>query len=118
MCKFWAAANQAPPVGATSLPAVPTLIVSGMDDLRTPVEDARALAASSPDVRLLEVPDRGHSVMDNSGCARRALAHFLADEPVSGCHVHPQHMPKPVKRVPSLQEQLDNLLKRLPKPAR
>jgi pimeloyl-ACP methyl ester carboxylesterase len=118
MCKFWIAANPSPPFGATMLPPVPTLIVSGMDDLRTPVEDARALAATSPDARLLEVPDRGHSVIDSSGCARRALAHFIADQPISECHPYPQHVPKPAAKVPSLQEQLDNLLKRLPKPAR
>jgi pimeloyl-ACP methyl ester carboxylesterase len=117
MCKFWVAANPDPPFPATTLPPVPTLIVSGMDDLRTPVEDAEALAATSPDARLLKVPDEGHSVIDSSGCARRALAHFLADEPISECHVYPQHLPKPAKQVPSLQQQLDNLLKHLPKPA-
>jgi pimeloyl-ACP methyl ester carboxylesterase len=117
MCKFWAAANQAPPVGATSLPAVPTLIVSGMDDLRTPVEDAEALAATSPAVRLLKVPDRGHSVIEDSGCARRALAQFKAGQPVSDFHDDAQHVPKPSRRVPSLQKQLDELLKRLPQPA-
>jgi pimeloyl-ACP methyl ester carboxylesterase len=118
MCKFWMAANPSPPFGATTLPPIPTLIVSGMDDLRTPVEDAAALAATSPQARLLKVPDRGHSVIGSSGCARRALGHFIADEPISECHVYAQHMPKPASEVPSLQEQLDNLLKRLPKPAR
>jgi hypothetical protein len=117
MCKFWVAANPDAPVPATTLPPVPTLIVSGLDDLRTPVEDAEALAATSPYARLLEVPDEGHSVIDSSGCARRALAHFLVDEPISDCHVYPQHLPKPATQVPSLQSQLDNLLKHLPKPA-
>ncbi|HEX6714131.1 MAG TPA: alpha/beta hydrolase, partial [Thermoleophilaceae bacterium] len=118
MCKFWVAANTEPPFGTTTLPEVPTLIVSGMDDLRTPVEDAEALAAASPTARLLKVPDRGHSVIDSSGCARRALAHFMADQPVSDCHVAQQHMPKPSRQVPSLQKQIEALLKRLPKPAR
>jgi pimeloyl-ACP methyl ester carboxylesterase len=117
MCKFWIAANQQPPSGPTPLPPVPTLIVSGMDDLRTPVEDAAALAAGSPMAQLLRVPDVGHSVIETSGCARRALGHFLKDEPISQCHVYPQHSPKPAKRVPSLQEQLENLLNRLPQPA-
>jgi pimeloyl-ACP methyl ester carboxylesterase len=118
MCKFWPAANQTPPSGATSLPAVPTLIVSGMDDVRTPVEDAEALAATSPTARLLRVPDVGHSVIESSGCARRALGHFMNDEPISECHAYPQHSPKPARRVPTLQEQIENLLQRLPKPAR
>lgn len=118
MCKFWMAENKEPPFGPTTLAPVPTLIVSGLDDLRTPTEDAEALAATSPTARLLEVPDRGHSVIGDSGCARRALAHFMVDQPVSNCHMSPQHTPKPARRVPSLQEQLENLLKRLPKPAR
>jgi pimeloyl-ACP methyl ester carboxylesterase len=118
MCKFWVEANTQPPFEPTSLPPVPTLIVSGMDDLRTPVEDAAALAATSSTARLLRVPDVGHSVIESSGCARRALGHFLEDQPISECHVYPQHSPRPATRVPSLQEQIDNLLKRLPKPAR
>jgi pimeloyl-ACP methyl ester carboxylesterase len=118
MCKFWVPANPSPPFGTTSLPPVPTLIVSGMDDLRTPIEDAQALASTSPYARLLKVPDRGHSVIDSSGCARRALVRFMVDQPIADCHLDPQHMPKPARRVPSLQEQLDNLLKHLPKPAR
>jgi TAP-like protein len=118
MCKFWRAANLTPPFGATTLAPVPTLIVSGMDDLRTPAEDAAALAATSPTARLLRVPDIGHSVIGSSGCGRRALGHFLRDEPISECHLNPQHVPKPAKRVPSLREQIEALLKRLPQPAR
>ena len=95
-----------------------TLVVSGMDDLRTPTEDAAALAATSPTARLLRVPDVGHSAIGSSGCARRALGHFMRDEPISDCHLNAQHVPKPSKRVPSLQQQLENLLKRLPTPAR
>jgi pimeloyl-ACP methyl ester carboxylesterase len=118
MCKFWRAANPTPPFGLTTLPPVPTLVVSGMDDLRTPAEDAAALAATSPTTRLLRVPDVGHSVIGSSGCARRALGHFLVHEPISDCHLSAQHVPKPAKRVPSLQEQVEALLKRLPQPAR
>jgi pimeloyl-ACP methyl ester carboxylesterase len=119
MCKFWVTANPTPPFGTTTLPpGLPTLIVSGMDDLRTPVEDAEALAATSASARLLRVPDIGHSVIDSSGCARRALAHFMVDEPVSDCHLNAQHHPKPSPKVPSLQQQIDNLLNQLPQPAR
>jgi pimeloyl-ACP methyl ester carboxylesterase len=119
MCKFWVAANQAPPYGTTTLPSgVPTLIVSGMDDLRTPVEDAEALAATSSSARLLRVPDVGHSVIDSSGCARRALAHFMVDQPISDCHLSAQHSPKPSRRVPSLQQQVEEILNQLPQPAR
>lgn len=118
MCKFWRAANATPPFGVTTLPPVPTLVVSGMDDLRTPTEDAAALAATSPTARLLRVPDVGHSVIGSSGCARRALGHFMRDEPISECHLNAQHVPTPAKRVPSLQEQIEALIKRLPEPVR
>src|SRR3954470_8334000 len=53
MCKFWMPANPELPLAPTQLPPVPTLIVAGSDDLRTPLEDATALAASSPTARLL-----------------------------------------------------------------
>jgi pimeloyl-ACP methyl ester carboxylesterase len=117
LCKFWVPENKTPPAASVQLPPVPTLIVSGMDDLRTPFEDAEALAASSPTARLLRVPDVGHSAIEDSGCARRALAHFMRDEPIADCHLNPQHVPKPARRVPSLQQQLEELLKQLPLPA-
>jgi hypothetical protein len=66
---------------------VPTLIITGREDLRTPVEDARRTAADYPNVRLLNVPDIGHSVLssDLSGCAIRGLGTFLAGAPVANC---------------------------------
>jgi fermentation-respiration switch protein FrsA (DUF1100 family) len=115
MCKFWVVANKEPPAGPTQLPAVPTLIVSGLDDLRTPAEDAQALAAATPGAQLLLVPDVGHSVIQSSGCARRALAHFMLDQPISQCHMQATHVPKPARRVISLQEQLDAVIEELPK---
>jgi pimeloyl-ACP methyl ester carboxylesterase len=118
LCKFWRAENPEPPFAFTALPPLPTLIVSGLDDLRTPLEDAAALAGTSPQARLLRVPDVGHSAIDSSGCARRALGHFLRDEPISDCHMYAQHVPKPAREVPSLQKAVDEILKKLPKPAR
>ena len=115
LCKFWVVANKELPGGPTELPNVPTLIVSGLDDLRTPTEDAQALAAATPSAQLLLVPDVGHSVIQSSGCARRALAHFILGQPFAQCHAAPKHVPKPARRVISLQEQLDAVLKHLPK---
>jgi pimeloyl-ACP methyl ester carboxylesterase len=114
LCKFWVAENKEPPAGPTQLPALPTLIVSGLDDLRTPTEDAQALAAATPGAQLLQVPDVGHSVIESSGCARRALAQFMHDQPLSPCHAAAQHVPGPARRVVSLQEQLDAILKNSP----
>ncbi|HEX4719072.1 MAG TPA: alpha/beta fold hydrolase, partial [Thermoleophilaceae bacterium] len=115
LCKFWIAENKQAPSGAMELPSVPTLIVSGLDDLRTPTEDARALAAATPGAQLLEVPDVGHSVIQSSGCARRALARFMLDQPISPCPTPAEHVPKPARRVISLQEQFDAILKKVPK---
>jgi hypothetical protein len=66
---------------------VPTLILSGGQDLRTPTEDARRVAAMIPDAQLVHVPYTGHSVIgsDLSGCAKAALASFFARASFAGC---------------------------------
>ncbi|MEA2323103.1 MAG: hypothetical protein QOD81_2953 [Solirubrobacteraceae bacterium] len=85
-CLTWPATPAPDPVAAVA-PPVPTLILSGREDLRTPVEDARRTAAQYPDVRLLAVPDVGHSVLVNDPrrCALRGVASFLAGGPVAPC---------------------------------
>ena len=47
------------------------LVLSGRDDLRTPLEDARRTALQYPKATVLAVPGVGHSVLssDASGCA-------------------------------------------------
>ncbi|MCU0307033.1 MAG: alpha/beta hydrolase [Thermoleophilia bacterium] len=60
------------------LPDVPALLLSGRQDVRTPLESARAVAARLPRARLVAVPGRGHSLLANEPCARAALARFLA----------------------------------------
>jgi hypothetical protein len=66
---------------------VPTLILSGGQDMRTPTSGARAVAAQIPGAQLEVVPFTGHSVLgaDLSGCADRALSAFFAGLPVSAC---------------------------------
>jgi pimeloyl-ACP methyl ester carboxylesterase len=86
LCVSWPDASPAPPpVGA--LPNVPTLILSGAQDLRTPTENARRVAALIPDAQLVQVPDTGHSVLgsDLTGCAKSALTSFFAGSVVQGC---------------------------------
>jgi hypothetical protein len=70
----------APAAVATAGPAVRTLILSGRDDTRTPLEDAQRIATEYPNARLLSVADVGHSVLRNdlSGCAIDGLTTFLA----------------------------------------
>ena len=85
-CASWPDASPAPPTPAP-LPDVPTLIVSGAQDLRTPTTNARAVAAQIPGSQLLVVPFTGHSVLgsDFSGCAERAVTAFFAGAPVQSC---------------------------------
>ena len=79
ICAGWPATAPAPPT-PTGVTATPTLILSGADDLRTPYEQAVAIAAGYSDAQLLRVPDVGHSTFseDRTGCARNATIEFLA----------------------------------------
>jgi pimeloyl-ACP methyl ester carboxylesterase len=79
LCLRWPNAPAAPALAPGPLPDVPTLILSGRDDLRTPLEGARTLAAQIPHARLVPVAHVGHAVLFNdlSGCALRALDTFF-----------------------------------------
>lgn len=84
-CEGWP--NAAPPPAATGpLPDVPTLILSGEQDMRTPTAYAQAVAAEIPDAQLLLVPYTGHSVLgsDLSDCASLAVSAFFANGVVGG----------------------------------
>ncbi|MFL5896659.1 MAG: alpha/beta hydrolase, partial [Thermoleophilaceae bacterium] len=78
------------------LPALPALVLSGEDDLRTPTETAREVAGRIPGAQFLPVPDHGHSLIGSSGCAARALVRFMAGGEAAPCHDPPQHSPKPL----------------------
>jgi pimeloyl-ACP methyl ester carboxylesterase len=85
-CASWPDASPAPP-SSVAPPDVPTLILSGAQDMRTPTSSARRVAAEIPDAQLVVVPFTGHSVLgsDFSGCAERAVSAFFADAPVEPC---------------------------------
>jgi hypothetical protein len=86
VCDSWPDAAAAPPA-AGPLPNVPTLILSGEQDLRTPTSGAKAVAAMIPDAQVLTVPYTGHSVLgsDFSGCAQTAVGAFFTGTPVQPC---------------------------------
>jgi pimeloyl-ACP methyl ester carboxylesterase len=92
LCDRWPAAPSPPAFGPGPLPDVPTLILEGEDDLRTPLENAQRVAALFPQSRLVVSPATGHSALssDLSGCAARAFARFFADRPVSDCPPRPR----------------------------
>ena len=100
LCIGWPDAASAP-APAGPLPAVPTLILSGGQDLRTPTSNARSVAKLIPGAQVLTVPYTGHSVLgsDFSGCAQSALAQFFAATPVSACPAGANRFP-PVHAAP------------------
>jgi hypothetical protein len=67
-------------------PAVPTLILQGGEDLRTPPENSARVAAEIPGAKRLVVPGVGHAVTgaDPSGCGERAILRFVANQSVPG----------------------------------
>jgi pimeloyl-ACP methyl ester carboxylesterase len=87
-CAHWPyAAAQTPHSTEAPLPAVPTLILSGAEDLRTPTANAAALAAQIPGSHLLVVPYTGHAVLvsESGTCARDALLAMFAGRAVEAC---------------------------------
>jgi pimeloyl-ACP methyl ester carboxylesterase len=79
-CRAWPQTSISP-TPELPLPDVPTLLLSGRDDVRTPLEDARALATQFPRSRLVAVPGAGHSVLANTLCALRATRRFMRSKP-------------------------------------
>ncbi len=90
-CAYWPYSSPAPAPALAPLPDVPTLILSGEQDLRTPTADARQLAAQIPDAHLVVVPYTGHSVLttEATACAREALQAMFAGHAVKACRRPP-----------------------------
>jgi pimeloyl-ACP methyl ester carboxylesterase len=97
-CAFWPFPPTAAAMQDAPLPAVPTLILSGADDLRTPTANAREVAAQIPGSHLLVVPNVGHSVLgtDPSSCSHDALLALFANTAIKPCRPAP---PSPLLRV-------------------
>jgi pimeloyl-ACP methyl ester carboxylesterase len=85
-CDGWPDASAAPPAAAP-LPDVPTLILSGAQDLRTPTSGAEQVAALIPGAQIEIVPFTGHSVVgsDLTGCAAKAVSAFFSGRAVAQC---------------------------------
>jgi pimeloyl-ACP methyl ester carboxylesterase len=104
-CAFWPFTTPFPAVSRGPLPAVPTLILSGAYDMRTPTSGAREVARAIPGSHLLVVPRVGHSVLgaDPSGCAAKALQALFASRAIARCRA----TPVPSRLRPALPAPLD-----------
>jgi pimeloyl-ACP methyl ester carboxylesterase len=94
LCLRWPDVPRAPAaVAPPPYPHVPTLILQGAEDLRTPPEVSARIAAAIPGSHRLVVPGVGHAIIgdDPSGCGVRALLRFVAGRSV----------PTSCKRVPT-----------------
>ena len=76
-------------VPAGPLPNVPTLVIDGAADVRTPLEDAAITKALIPAAQVLAVPHTGHSALasdlSQEQCAARAVRQYFAGEAVTPC---------------------------------
>ena len=81
-CRLWPEAS-VDPLQAGPLPAVPTLLLDGGQDMRTPVASARAVAARSSSPSLVIAPGAGHSLLYSYSCAQRQMRNLLYGRAVS-----------------------------------
>jgi pimeloyl-ACP methyl ester carboxylesterase len=81
LCLGWPDAPEDAPAEGP-LPAVPTLVLSGAADVRTPLENAYRYAARSVDAEVVVVPHVGHSVLTRGArCVDVAVRRFFASLP-------------------------------------
>jgi len=98
LCIGWPTATPAmAQVPAAALPEVPTLVVSGATDIRTPREDAEKVAGLIPGAQLVSLPYTGHSALagdlSSNGCGLRATLLFFGGQTVTPCAVGANPVP-------------------------
>jgi pimeloyl-ACP methyl ester carboxylesterase len=86
LCVGWPVASPAPSVPGP-LPQVPTLVLEGQADLRTPLEDGQAVASQIPGATVVAIPHTGHSVLgsDLSTCGMDAVTAFFGGRQPAAC---------------------------------
>jgi pimeloyl-ACP methyl ester carboxylesterase len=108
LCTRWPTAPAEPLLPDGPFPAVPTLVFSGEDDLRTPLEVARRTAAQIPGAKLISVPETGHSVLSGfpRRCGLRAADDFFSGRAVRPCLPRRRSFP-PLPPIPHSLAQVD-----------
>lgn len=102
-CASWPLQGPPPAPRTESFPRVPTLILSGGEDLRTPTAEARALAAKIPGAHLLVVPNAGHDVLatEQSSCGLEAVRALFSRAAIKRCEaVRPVPLLRPTPPPP------------------
>jgi pimeloyl-ACP methyl ester carboxylesterase len=85
LCAKWPFPGDSPIPSGPFAP-VPTLVLAGEDDLRTPLEGAERVAKAIPGAQLVEIPGTGHGVLAGSSrCPRRAVDDFFAGRTLRVC---------------------------------
>lgn len=88
LCIGWPTASP-PPLALGPPPDIPTLVISGATDLRTPREDGEQVAGLIASTQLLSIPYTGHSALaadlTSTGCGLRGMLQFFAEQSVSPC---------------------------------
>ena len=86
ICRSWPSGTGRAARFEAPLPDVPTLIFAGTADLRTPLEDAVAVAALFPRAQLMAVRGVGHGVMfQGLKCVDVAFGRFLSGQTAARC---------------------------------
>lgn len=88
------------------LPDVPALVLNGLTDVRTPIEDAVAVARLLPRATVVRIPNQGHSVLVQE-CARAALSGFLAGRRTSSGACRGDRTPDAIPLTPVPPRTLD-----------
>jgi pimeloyl-ACP methyl ester carboxylesterase len=107
LCLRWPGAGRFAPAGTAPYAPLPTLILQGGEDLRTPPAGSAAVAAAIPGATRVVVPGVGHAVLsaDPSGCGLRALLAFSTARPVApACARVPTHVPATAVPPASLED--------------
>jgi pimeloyl-ACP methyl ester carboxylesterase len=87
-CALWPVAPDRTTI--PPLPEVPTLVLSGREDSRTPTEVARAITARMPKATLAVVPGVAHSVITSgSRCVQRLIRAYAAGTTGPRCPASP-----------------------------
>ena len=93
MCENWPVARR-PAAGDLSKVTAPVLLINGLTDLRTPLENAQRTTQRLPTASLLGVPGVGHSAVgsDPTGCAQAAADEFLAGREPQLCEARAERL--------------------------